>query len=132
MLSVGYFPFSLSTLIRLQKKSLCLAISKVNREDVIESIKLSHRIAWVFVVSFIALIAFWQISKSVNDWTWFARSGSILVCIGVITASYDIKGRMEKSNAPNTYSSQTIILEALIVIVGTLVWGFGDLVGKII
>jgi hypothetical protein len=104
----------------------------VNREDVIESIKLSHRIAWAFVVSFIALIVFWQISKSVNDWTWFARSGSILVCIGVITASYEIKGRMEKSNAPNTYSSQTIILEALIVIVGTLVWGFGDLVGKII
>lgn len=104
----------------------------MNREDVIEFIKLSHRIAWAFVVSVAVLIAFYLISKFVNDWTWFARSGSILVCIGVFTASYDIKGKMEKSNAPDSYLSQTIILEAAIVIVGTLVWGFGDLVGVVI
>jgi hypothetical protein len=32
------------------------------------------------------------------------------------------------SNAPGKYVSQTIILEAAILIVGTLIWGFGDLV----
>jgi len=109
-----------------------LGIIKVHRDDVSKSIRLSYRIAWAFVVSVFVLIAFYAISKFMNDWTWFARSGSILVCIGVITASYDIKGQMEKRRAPDAYVSQAIFLEATIVVVGTLVWGFGDLVGHII
>ena len=51
--------------------------------------------------------------------------------IGVLTAAYDIKGKMEKNNAPDTYISQTIILEASIVIIGTIIWGFGDLINHI-
>lgn len=101
----------------------------MNSENVIESIKLSSRIAWAFTVSVIVLVIFYMISEAVEDWTWFARSGSILVCIGVLTAAFDITGRMENSEPPQTYISQSIIMEAAIVVVGTLVWGFGDLVG---
>lgn len=103
----------------------------MNSENLIESIKLSNRIAWAFTISVIVLVIFYMISAAVEDWTWFARSGSILVCIGVLTAAFDIKGRMRSSEAPQTYTSQSIILEAAIVIVGTLVWGFGDLMGVI-
>jgi hypothetical protein len=103
----------------------------MNSEDMIESVKLSKRIALAFVMSLVVLVTFYMISETVGDWTWFARSGSILVCIGVLTASFDIKGKMEKSKAPDTYVAQTIIMEAAIIIIGTLVWGFGDLVGTI-
>lgn len=99
----------------------------MDNESVIRTIKLSERIAWAFVISIITLIVFFLISKNIGDWSWFARSGSLLVCIGVLTASYDIKGRMEKTEVPETFISQAIIMEALIVIVGTIVWGFGDL-----
>jgi len=38
---------------------------------------------------------------------------------------------MSKSKAPNEYKNQSIILEATIILIGTLVWGFGDLINKI-
>ncbi len=104
----------------------------MNHEDVIQSVKLSYGIVLAFCISIAVLIVFGVASKVLNDWTWFARSGSILVCIGVFTASYDIKGKMERNNAPDSYMSQTIVMEATIVVVGTLVWGFGDLLGLLI
>jgi hypothetical protein len=105
---------------------------KLKNEDVTNAVRLSTRIVFAFIVSVLVLLIFFLVSIRTENWLWLARSGSILVCIGVATASYDIKGRMEKSNAPNLYVNQTIALEAMIVIVGTLVWGFGDLLGIII
>lgn len=90
--------------------------------------KLSIVIASAFSASLIILFGFACLSDFTNDWTWFSRSGSILVAIGISVTAYDIKGKMEMSNAPGKYVSQTIILEAAILIVGTLIWGFGDLV----
>jgi len=101
----------------------------MNNEDILKSIQFSKLIAWAFSLSVAIIFISYSISKYLNDWMWFARSGSLLVCIGVLTAAYDIKGKMENSNAPNVYKSQTIILEAAILIIGTLIWGFGDLVG---
>ena len=104
----------------------------MERSSAINSVKLSIRIAMAFVMSIIILIVFYLLSSFLNDWTWFARSGSLLVCIGVITASYDIKGRMKESKAPDAFISQAIILESSIVVVGTFIWGFGDLLVHIV
>lgn len=101
----------------------------MDNEEIINSVRLSRRIALAFVISIVILFGFYQLSAYFNDWSWFARSGSILVCIGVVTAAYDLKGRMEKYKAPETYIFQAMIMEASIVVVGTLVWGFGDLLG---
>jgi hypothetical protein len=46
-----------------------------------------------------------------------------------LTAAYDIKGRMIKEGGIPKHVEQTVVLEAIIVVVGTLVWGFGDLIG---
>lgn len=100
-------------------------------EEIIESIRLSSFIAWAFTISFFILFFAIFISYYLNEWLWFARSGSLLVCVGVITTAYDIQGRMSKSNAPDEYKSQSIILEATIILIGTLVWGFGDLINNI-
>lgn len=99
----------------------------MERSSTLISVRLSNRVAISFVLSIMILIVFYLISNSFNDWTWFARSGALLVSIGVVTASYDIKGQMEKSKVPDAFISQAIILEASIVVIGTLVWGFGDL-----
>ncbi len=103
----------------------------MNNKNIIKSIHFSQLIAIAFSLSFVILFISIGVSNYLNEWMWFARSGSLLVCIGVLTAAYDIKGRMEKNNAPDTYISQTIILEASIVIIGTIIWGFGDLINHI-
>lgn len=103
----------------------------MNIQDINQSIKFSKIIAISFSLSMLVITISWAISEHLNDWMWFARSGSLLVSIGVLTTAYDIKGRMEKSNAPTQYVSQTIIMEAFIIITGTIIWGFGDLINYI-
>lgn len=99
----------------------------MTNEDVLKSIQLSKLIAYAFSLSVVIIFISYSISEYLNDWTWFARSGSLLVCIGILTTAYDIKGRLKLSNAPHIYKSQTMILEVAILVVGTLIWGFGDL-----
>jgi predicted tellurium resistance membrane protein TerC len=53
--------------------------------------KLSIVIASAFSASLIILFGFACLSDFTNDWTWFSRSGSILVAIGVSVTAYDIK-----------------------------------------
>jgi hypothetical protein len=103
----------------------------MTNKDFIESIRLSGFIARAFSISFFILLFAILISYTLNDWMWFARSGSLLVSIGVITTAYDIQGRMTKSNAPHKYIKQSMILEVIIIVTGTLVWGFGDLINNI-
>lgn len=103
----------------------------MKNKDFIESVRLSRFIAIAFSASVFILFFAISISYFLNDWMQFARSGSLLVCVGVITTAYDIQGRMSKSKAPNEYKNQSIILEATIILIGTLVWGFGDLINKI-
>ena len=103
----------------------------MTNKDFIESVRLSGFIARAFSVSFFILLFAILISYLLDDWMWFARSGSLLVSIGVITTAYDIQGRMSKSNAPDEYIQQSMVLEVIIIVTGTLVWGFGDLINNI-
>ncbi|WP_137297429.1 hypothetical protein [Psychromonas sp. SP041] len=101
----------------------------MNYEQYKKLLPLSELIVKAFSISTLVLLVSFFISQYLGDWQWFARGGSILVCIGVLTAAYDIKGRMIKEGGIPKHIEQTVILEAIIVVVGTLVWGFGDLIG---
>ena len=74
---------------KMDKGKTLMGISKIKN-----AIRLSYIISGAFVASIMILVIFATISRFTNDWTWFARSGSILVAIGVYITAYDIKGRM--------------------------------------
>ena len=56
------------------------------------------------------------ISMVFNDWSWFQRSGSLLAMLGAVDFSNNARSKQ---------------LSTLSVISGTLIWGYGDLVGGI-
>ncbi len=103
-------------------------VEKMSLAEIQASINLSKKVGLACAVSILILLAFSQISKYTNDWTWFARSGSLLVVVGVLLAVYDVRGKMTSANSPMAYKLQALAIESLIIVVGTLVWGFGDLI----
>ena len=52
-----------------------------------------------------------------QDWSWFQRSGSVLALTGAL-------------DLPATASSHK--LAALLVPIGTVIWGYGDLLGGVL
>ena len=93
-------------------------------------------------------------SAATGDWMWFARSGAVLTLLGLVLASRKILiaradllallGEMERADG----AERTARLESFkrlqrdldrqvmekagfgLLIVGTFVWGFGDLAGR--
>jgi hypothetical protein len=69
------------------------------------------------------------------DWTWFARSGSVIVILAIIT---EYLPTLREGNVQNIkfwaqqedHSSTRVA--AWLVMIGTGIWGFGDLVGKLV
>jgi hypothetical protein len=91
-----------------------------------------------------------------NDWSWFARSGSMIVVIGIFLTSSQIiensrrlkirrshheqnfhrdyaedikRGTLERSRSLDEDIWENGLRGFYLLIVGTLVWGFGDLAG---
>lgn len=91
-----------------------------------------------------------------NDWSWFARSGSLIVVIGIFLTSSQIiensrrlktrrsyrehnfnrdfaedikRGTLERSRALDEDIWENGLRGLYLLVVGTLVWGFGDLTG---
>lgn len=108
---------------------LGIDLAKLNTKKNRLAFRASSYVAWATVISFFVLWVFAGISKTLDDWTWFARSGSVLVAIGIFVTGFELRQKIQQSDLPKAFSSQTIILEIAIMVVGTLVWGFGDLIG---
>lgn len=94
-------------------------------------------------------------SATTDDWMWFARSGAVLTALGLVLASRKILiaradlvallAEMERADG----AERTARLESFkrlqrdldrqvmekagfgLLIAGTIVWGFGDLVGRV-
>jgi len=91
-----------------------------------------------------------------NDWSWFARSGSMIVVIGIFLTSSQIiensrrlkirrnhhyhnfhrdfaedikRGTLERSRGLDEDTWENGLRGFYLLVVGTLVWGFGDLAG---
>jgi hypothetical protein len=94
------------------------------------------------------------LSVATADWTWFARSGAVLTALGLVLASRKILiaradlvallADMERADgAQRTARLESFkrlqrdldrqVMEKMgfgLLIAGTLIWGFGDLVGR--
>lgn len=91
-----------------------------------------------------------------DDWTWFARSGSIIVVIGIFLTSSQIiensrrlrirryrhkqnfhrdyaedikRGSLERSRSLDEDIWENGLRGLYLLVIGTLIWGFGDLAG---
>ena len=109
-----------------------------------------------YTIASIILLAGSMISIQLNDWSWFSRCGSLVVVIGIILTSSQILDHIQllklrelnlsgdlnrdwaseerkQSLLESRFSEETTWSNErsgfLMLIAGTLIWGFGDLVG---
>ncbi|MEQ8228565.1 MAG: hypothetical protein RIA64_10815 [Rhodospirillales bacterium] len=103
------------------------------------------------------LFAGMVLSHQSDDWSWFSRAGSLLVVLGIVFAYFNVDGFIERSlrmavtrlsrydrdnpsntadwivswlsEEPEDISGTVKALEVCVIVIGTLVWGFGDLLG---
>lgn len=129
--------------------------SRKHRKSVLRKhILLSTRHA--LLLSFIMLSSGIMISLNLSDWTWFSRSGCLVVVIGIFLTSSQIIENSRRLRSRRSYHEQNFkrdyaedmkrqTLERsrsldediwenglrgfYLLIAGTLVWGFGDIVG---
>jgi hypothetical protein len=98
-------------------------------------------------------------SLRTGDWSWFARSGSLVVIIGIFLTSTQVIENSRRLRSRRTHhvknfdrdyaeesrketlSRSRILDENLwenglrgfyLLVIGTLIWGYGDLVGHIV
>jgi len=117
---------------------------------------LSTRKATVLSAAIISVAAWYSIH--VSDWQWFARSGSLIVVIGIILTSTQViensrRLRLRRNHHGKNFSrdfADDIKLQVLersrgldenirenglyglyLLVPGTLIWGFGDLAGRL-
>lgn len=99
------------------------------------------------------------VSLQTGDWSWFARSGSLVVIIGIFLTSSQIiensrylrrrrtrqGGNFERDYAENLKQQSLSRARGLdedvwenglrglyLLVIGTLIWGYGDLVGALL
>jgi len=105
------------------------------------------------VIGFAIVMAIIGISLSIikSDWLWFSRFGSLITIAGLLLlsspsfvkgiylsnasafgfASLDEDGNTRVTNEEDRKLGSKIFSGIVITILGTVVWGFGDLIGKL-
>jgi len=108
--------------------------------------------------SFAVFILGIVVSIQRDDWTWFARSGSIIVVIGIFLTSSQIiensrrlrirryrhkhnfkrdfaedikRATLERSRSLDEDIWENGLRGLYLLVIGTLIWGFGDLAGHL-
>ena len=76
-------------------------------------------------------------AKTTGDWVNFARSGAVIVIIGAIATAFDVlrSGNnplmfLSRWFSPDRLPSETLGL--ILLVLGTLIWSFGDLAGNLL
>ena len=91
-----------------------------------------HVLLGIMACSSIAISCF--ISWITCDWKWFSRSGSLIVIAALITEYWKVITTPLADNMPfwTTPEGHSAMRAAILFIcIGTLIWGFGDLVGQL-
>jgi ABC-type phosphate transport system permease subunit len=118
-----------------------------------------HKTLKAYAIAGVILTSGCMVSLSQNDWSWFSRCGSLVVIIGIILTSSQIFEHIQimKLRQLNLSSAlnrdwaqedrQQTLHESrfnediawtnersglLMLITGTLIWGFGDLIEKLL
>jgi hypothetical protein len=118
---------------------------------------LSTRKALLLSAAVIIIGVWFSIDR--DDWSWFARSGSIIVVIGIFLTSSQIienshrlkmrrshrehnfhrdfaedikRGTLERSRILDEDIWENGLRGFYLLVIGTLIWGFGDLAGYLI
>ncbi len=101
----------------------------------------------LLVISCIILIASLVISYITSDYLWFGRSGSIMTLSAVIVEYRLHNAQLNKifrrikqagmfkgtfNSALSQYHRHIARIAHIFVVCGTFVWGYGDLIGKIV
>ena len=126
----------------------------------------NHRQA--YLIALIMSVGSVYLSVELKDWTWFSRSGSLLVVIGILLTSNEIfehgrrlrqrrhiedvrlnRGFSNGSGSDHDWANDNdmkgLILSRYreenawlgeshglyLLVIGTLIWGFGDLLGRL-
>jgi hypothetical protein len=98
----------------------------------------------LYVLIFIVFCLFLSISIASQDWSWFARSGSLITIIPMLISiievysdrrqiyfskyNYAVQAPDDVEQKAEKYWPIKILVNALITIIGTVIWGFGDLI----
>lgn len=75
-------------------------------------------------------------ARATGEWAHFARSGAVLVILGAVFAAFDslAAGNNPFAILKRTLSRDRMPSETLglaLMVVGTLIWGFGDLAPRV-
>lgn len=115
----------------------------------------SNNILKAYLVSLLFLTAGVALSVLLNDWHWFARSGSLVVVAGILLTSWQLIDNAQRLDVHFSDSSHDWAETAesrkrvrkhikddaswhneryglYLLIAGTLVWGFGDLLNTVL
>jgi hypothetical protein len=117
---------------------------------------IKNQIIIIYLISFFIVVISLYLSFVVKDWQWFSRSGSLIVVLGIYLTSNQIienshrlrqryRGAHKEGNFKRDWAGekqQKILRHAReheeetwvmgqcgfnVLIAGTLIWGFGDL-----
>jgi len=89
---------------------------------------------WLTVIVCAATIAGFAILSALNsDWSWFSRGGSVIIVVALVMEYWPILSTRSVADMPfyaqqGTHTATRFAVP--IACVGTLIWGFGDLLGK--
>lgn len=106
---------------------------------------------FVLILAFGSALLGGYLSLHFSDWTWFSRLGSVITVSGLLLVSspvfdkgiyisqgqrfqimsQDEQGHPRTTNEKSRKSGNKVLIGILVSIIGTLVWGFGDLLGLI-
>ena len=134
---------------------------------IIENLRSMHSYYAVLILSFLILASTGLVPSFIfNDWSWFSRSGALLVVFGLLVVWFDYQRSLNKdldtllSGFEEYLQKQTDLqdapdmqrriykqtsdkfdevrqankkrfqnIEFIVIGIGTLIWGYGDLLG---
>ena len=128
-----------------------MGVSKHDIHFLDRTIKPFGSSAFVLVLAFGSTVLGAYLSFRCSDWSWFSRFGSVITVSGLLLvtspvfdqgvyrahakafgfASRDEDGNTRTTTEESKKTGNKVLVGIAVSIVGTFVWGFGDLIGRV-